>query len=143
MLIYTVISDIPSEYLDCIPTDEILDALAPKIGQVFFQLGTEMGLTTATLESIQYKYPRQLIEQNSEVLFTWREDRTVTPTIRILVQALENIGKGTLLQNVFENVDPNTLRGSENVTGIGAKPKKKSEQVPLSQQKMSKKCSIA
>ncbi|XP_076083709.1 uncharacterized protein LOC143054574 [Mytilus galloprovincialis] len=136
-------TDIPSEYLDCIPTDEILDALAPKIGQVFFQLGTEMGLATATLESIQYKYPRQLIEQNREVLFTWRDDRTVTPTIRILVQALANIGKGTLLQNVFENVDPNTLRGSENVTGIGAKPKKKSEQVPLSQQKMPKNCSIA
>ncbi|CAG2245944.1 unnamed protein product [Mytilus edulis] len=136
-------TDIPSEYLDCIPTDEILDALAPKIGQVFFQLGTEMGLATATLESIQYKYPRQLIEQNREVLFTWREDRTVTPTIRILVQALANIGKGTLYRKFFENVDPNTLRGSENVTGIGAKPKKKSEQVPLSQQKMSKKCSIA
>ncbi|XP_071144405.1 uncharacterized protein [Mytilus edulis] len=118
-------TDIPSEYMDCIPTDEILDALAPQIGQIFFQLGAEIGLSIPTLENIQSNHPHDLAAQNSEVLFTWREDRSVKPTIRVLVQALVNVGRGSLcLQEVLTNVDPNTLRESEAVRYNGAISKK-------------------
>ncbi|XP_063407784.1 uncharacterized protein LOC134691279 [Mytilus trossulus] len=125
-------TDIPLEYLDCIPTDEILDALAPQIGQIFFQLGAEIGLSIPTLENIQSNHPHDLAAQNSEVLLTWREDRSVKPTIRVLVQALVNVGRGAhCLQEVLMNVDPNTLREPEEVRDKGAISKK------------SNKCSIA
>ncbi|VDH93962.1 Hypothetical predicted protein [Mytilus galloprovincialis] len=110
-------TDIPLEYLERIPTDEILDKLAPQIGQVYFQLGTTIGLSIGTLENIQSNNLRDLAAQNREVLFAWREDRTVKPTIRVLVQALVNIGRGALcLQEILTNVDPNTL-GSEEERG--------------------------
>ncbi|XP_076083275.1 uncharacterized protein LOC143054232 [Mytilus galloprovincialis] len=103
-------TDIPLEYLDCIPTDEVLDRLAPQIGHIYFQLGAEIGLSILILETIQSNNPRDLAAQNREVLFAWREDRSVKPTIRVLVQALVNIGRGArCLQKVLENVDPNTL----------------------------------
>ncbi|CAC5395164.1 unnamed protein product [Mytilus coruscus] len=140
-------TDIPLEYLDGIPTDEILDKLAPQIGQVYFQLGAAIGLSIGTLENIQSNNPKDLAAQNREVLFAWRKDRTVTPTIRVLVQALVNIGRGALcLQEVLKNVDLKTLKESEDVRGEGAipkKPKNTSEQKPQSQQKRSNKCSIA
>ncbi|VDI13653.1 Hypothetical predicted protein [Mytilus galloprovincialis] len=139
--------DIPVEYLDFIPTDEVLDALAPQIGQIFFQLGAEIGLSIANLENIQSNNYQDLAAQNKEVLFIWREDRTVKPTLQVLVQALVNVGRGAhCLQEVLKNVDLNTLRGSKEVRDRGAIPKKlknTSEQKPHSQKKGSKKCSIA
>ncbi|CAG2217217.1 unnamed protein product [Mytilus edulis] len=127
-------TDIPSEYMDCIPTDEILDALAPQIGQIFFQLGAEIGLSIANLENIQSNNSQDLVAQNKEVLFKWREDRTVKPTIRVLVQALVNVGRGSLcLQEVLKTVDLKTLINSDEVREKGAimkKRKNKSEQKP-------------
>ncbi|XP_071142128.1 uncharacterized protein [Mytilus edulis] len=58
-------TEIPLEYLDFIPTEGILDALAPQIGQVFFQLGAEVGWSIGTLENIKSNNPRDL----AEVLF--------------------------------------------------------------------------
>ncbi|XP_063418083.1 uncharacterized protein LOC134700856 [Mytilus trossulus] len=142
-------SDIPLEYLDCVPTDEILDALASRIGQVYFQLGAEVGLSIPTLEHIQANIPRDLEAQNKEVLFQWRKDRSVKPTIRVLVQALVNVGRGAhCLQEILENVDPNTLRrfGGGGGGGEGAIPKKhqtKSDQKQPRTQKKSKKCPIS
>ncbi|XP_076082499.1 uncharacterized protein LOC143053588 [Mytilus galloprovincialis] len=130
-------TEIPLEYLDFIPTEEILDALAPQIGLVFFQLGAEVGLSIGTLENIKSNNPRDLAAQNREVLFAWREDRTVKPTIRVLVQALVNIGRGAYcLQEVLKNVDLNTLRHSGE---MGAIPKKPQSQ----KQKTSTVCAIA
>ncbi|XP_076083992.1 uncharacterized protein LOC143054826 [Mytilus galloprovincialis] len=144
--IKVVESDIPLEYQDCIPTDEILDALASRIGQVYFQLGAEVGLAIPTLEHIQANIPRDLEAQNKEVLFQWRKDRSVKPTIRVLVQALVNVGRGAhCLQEIIENVDPNTLRRFEG-RGEGAIPKKhqtKSDQKQPRTQKKSKKCQIS
>ncbi|XP_052097206.1 uncharacterized protein LOC127732177 isoform X10 [Mytilus californianus] len=134
-------TDIPLDYLDCIPTDEVLDALSSRIGQVYFQLGTEVGLSIANLENIQTNVPRDLEAQNREVLFKWREDRTVTPTIRVLVQALVNIGRGAYcLQEILENVDLNTLRlfEEERDKDKGAISKKHQ-----SRQNMSKTCQIS
>ncbi|XP_063406287.1 uncharacterized protein LOC134690240 [Mytilus trossulus] len=139
-------SDIPLEFLDCVPTDEILDALASRIGQVYFQLGAEVGLSIPTLEHIQTNIPRDLEAQNKEVLFQWRKDRSVKPTIRVLVQALVNVGRGAhCLQEILENVDPNTLRRFGG-GGEGAIPKKhqtKSDQKQQRTQKKSKKCPIS
>ncbi|CAC5392707.1 unnamed protein product [Mytilus coruscus] len=132
-------TDIQDDYLDCVPTDEMLDALAPQIGQVFFQLGTEIGLSIPTLENIQSNNPSDLAEQNRVVLFTWREDQLVKPTIRVLMQALFNIGRGArCLEEVLKNVDLNTLIVSQQSRGKGAIQKKlktESEQVPQGQQK--------
>ncbi|XP_076084407.1 uncharacterized protein LOC143055150 [Mytilus galloprovincialis] len=121
-------TDIPADYLDFIPTDEILDKLAPQIGQVFFQLGVEFGLSVSILENIKNKNPRDLAAQNREVLFAWREDRSVKPTIRVLIQALVNIGKGArCLKEVLENVDPSTLKASEVMENIDPSTLKASE----------------
>ncbi|CAG2234351.1 unnamed protein product [Mytilus edulis] len=121
-------TDIPADYLDFIPTDEILDKLAPQIGQVFFQLGVEFGLSVSILENIKNKNPRDLAAQNREVLFAWREDRSVKPTIRVLIQALVNIGKGArCLKEVLENVDPSTLKASEVMDNIDLSTLKASE----------------
>ncbi|CAG2196557.1 unnamed protein product [Mytilus edulis] len=123
-------SDIPADYLDFIPTDEILDKLAPQIGQVFFQLGAEFGLSVSILENIKNKNPRDLAAQNREVLFAWREDRSVKPTIRVLIQALVNIGKGArCLKEVLENVDPSTLKASEVMENIDLSTLKASEEM--------------
>ncbi|CAG2247617.1 unnamed protein product [Mytilus edulis] len=110
-------SSIPDDILDCIPSDEILDRLAPLIGKIVFQLGIELGLSVEDLESIKEKCDRDLTAQNKEVLFTWRKDRTVKPTIRVLEQAFVNIGKGArCLKEVVKDVDPNTLKAVEIVT---------------------------
>ncbi|XP_063398781.1 uncharacterized protein LOC134683422 [Mytilus trossulus] len=110
-------SSIPDDILDCIPSDEILDRLAPLIGKMFYQLGIELGLSVEVIESIKEKYDRDLTAQNKEVLFTWRKDRTVKPTIRVLEQAFVNIGKGArCLKEVVKDVDPNTLTAVEMVT---------------------------
>ncbi|XP_063406325.1 uncharacterized protein LOC134690278 [Mytilus trossulus] len=138
--------DIPADYLDCIPTDEILDTLAPLIGQVFLQLGTEIGLSIPTLENIQSNNPSDLAEQNRIVLLKWREDRHVKPTIRVLMQALYNIGRGArCLEEVLKNVDLGTLIVSQQSTNKGAIPKKlkvEPAQIPQTRRKVSKKCSI-
>ncbi|XP_076081059.1 uncharacterized protein LOC143051966 [Mytilus galloprovincialis] len=105
------------DILDCIPSDEIVDRLAPLIGKIVFQLGIELGLSVEDLESIKEKWDRDLTAQNKEVLFTWRKDRTVKPTIRVLEQAFVNIGKGArCLKEVLKDVDPNTLKAVEIVT---------------------------
>ncbi|XP_071143728.1 uncharacterized protein [Mytilus edulis] len=119
-------TDIPVDYLDLIPTDEILDTLAPQIGQVFFQLGTAIGLSIANLENIQSNNPRDLAAQNREVLFTWKEEKSVKPSLHVLVQALFNIGRGTTcLEEIMRNIDINTLKASEESghTSKGAVPK--------------------
>ncbi|XP_052065512.1 uncharacterized protein LOC127705231 isoform X3 [Mytilus californianus] len=109
-------SRIPDDILDCIPTDEILDKLAPQIGKMVFQLGTELGLSIADLENIDKCSPN-LTAQNKEVLFTWRKDRSVKPTIRVIKQALVNIRKGVrCLEEVVKNIDARTLRAVEIVT---------------------------
>ncbi|VDI26327.1 Hypothetical predicted protein [Mytilus galloprovincialis] len=96
---------------------EILDRLAPLVGKIVLQLGIELGLSVEEIERIKEKWDRDLTAQNKEVLFTWRKDRTVKPTIRILEQAFVNIGKGArCLKEVLKDVDPNTLKAVEIVT---------------------------
>ncbi|XP_071122490.1 uncharacterized protein [Mytilus edulis] len=110
-------SNIPDDILDCVPSDEILDRLAPLVGKIVFQLGIELGLSVEDLESIKEKWERDLTAQNKEVLFTWRKGRTVKPTIRVLEQVLVDIGKGArCLKEVVKDVDPKTLRAVEMVT---------------------------
>ncbi|XP_063417169.1 uncharacterized protein LOC134699495 [Mytilus trossulus] len=110
-------SSIPGDILDCIPTDEILDKVAPLIGNMVFQLGTELGLSVTDIENIKVKYNRDSPAQNKEVLFTWRKDRGVKPTLRVLEEALVNIGRGAnCLENMVIDVDPNTLKVVEIVT---------------------------
>ncbi|XP_063436933.1 uncharacterized protein LOC134718366 [Mytilus trossulus] len=111
-----VMSNIPDDILDSIPTDEILDNISPQIGKMVFQLGTELGLSIADLENID-KCNCDLTAQSKEVLFTWRRDKLVRPTIRVLEQALVNSRKGArCLEEVVKNVDPKTLRAVETVT---------------------------
>ncbi|XP_063417191.1 uncharacterized protein LOC134699524 [Mytilus trossulus] len=86
--------DITAEYMDLIPTDEILDELAQVIGVVSFQLGIELGLSITSLDAIQYNNGRNLVAQCKDILFQWREDQRVKPTIGVLVQALVNIERG-------------------------------------------------
>ncbi|CAG2234054.1 unnamed protein product [Mytilus edulis] len=111
-----VMSNIPDDILDSIPTDEILDNISPQIGKMVFQLGTELGLSMADLENID-KCNCDLTAQSKAVLFTWRRDTLVRPTIRVLEQALVNSRKGArCLEEVVKNVDPKTLRAVETVT---------------------------
>ncbi|XP_063436965.1 uncharacterized protein LOC134718395 [Mytilus trossulus] len=86
--------NISEEYLDLIPTDEILDELSQVIGVVSFQLGIELGLSITSLDTIQYNNGRNLVAQCKDILFQWREDQRVKPTIGVLVQALVNIERG-------------------------------------------------
>jgi hypothetical protein len=44
-----------AERMEYIPTDELLDALAPEIGMTSFHLGIELGLRAVDLENIQYR----------------------------------------------------------------------------------------
>ncbi|CAG2255787.1 unnamed protein product [Mytilus edulis] len=111
-----VMSNIPDDILDSIPTDEILDNISPYIGKMVFQLGIELGLSIADSENID-KCNCDLTAQSKEVLFTWRRDKLVRPTIRVLEQALVNSRKGArCLEEVVKNVDPKTLRAVETVT---------------------------
>ncbi|CAC5364289.1 unnamed protein product [Mytilus coruscus] len=83
------------EYMDFIPTDEILDELAQVIGVVSFQLGIELGLSITSLDNIQYNNGRDLVAQCKAILFQWRKDQSVRPTIEVLHNALVNVGKGS------------------------------------------------
>ncbi|CAC5420855.1 unnamed protein product [Mytilus coruscus] len=105
------------DILDFIPTDEIVDSLASKIGQKFFQLGIELGLSIGELETIQEDHRSDLAAQNKKVLYEWRKDRSVKPTIGVLAQALVNIGRGAkCLEDIIEDIDVNTLTAMEDVT---------------------------
>ncbi|CAG2207287.1 unnamed protein product [Mytilus edulis] len=99
-------SDISEEYMDLIPTDEILDELAAQvIGVVYFQLGIELGLPITSIDIIHYNNGRDLVAQCKDILFQWREDQRVKPTIGVLVQALENVGRGSeCLERIIRNV---------------------------------------
>jgi len=91
--------------MEYIPTDEILDALAPEIGMRSFQLGIELGLRAVDLERIQYHYQHDLIKQTKQVLYDWRNDTTVKATLGVLEQALVNVDKGAMcLKTVVENI---------------------------------------
>lgn len=117
-----------------------MDALALYIGRAFFQLGVESGLSIAALENIQSNNHRNLVAQNREVLFTWRDNRTVKPTIRVLAQVFVNIGIGVrCLEEVLKNVDLNTL-GNEEVIHKGTifnYTNNKSKEIPQRQKKLS------
>ncbi|XP_076116493.1 uncharacterized protein LOC143083961 [Mytilus galloprovincialis] len=97
--------DFNDEYLDLIPTDEILDKLAQVIGEVSFPLGIELGLPVTSLDIIQYKNGLNLVAECKEILFQWREDKKVKPTIDVLVQALVNVGRGArCLEEIIKTV---------------------------------------
>ncbi|XP_063417184.1 uncharacterized protein LOC134699516 [Mytilus trossulus] len=97
--------DISDENMDLIPTDEILDELAQVLGVLSFQLGIELGLPITALDAIQYNNGRNLVAQCKEILFQWRIDEKVRPTIRVLVQALVNVGRGArCLEEIIKTV---------------------------------------
>ena len=88
-----------------VPTDEIIDALAPQIGKEALHLGIELGLHAFDLERIQNDYQRDLVKQTRQVLYEWRNDTTVKATLGVLEQALVNIGKGAMcLEKVVEKI---------------------------------------
>ncbi|VDI77671.1 Hypothetical predicted protein [Mytilus galloprovincialis] len=109
-------TDISEENLDLIPTDEILDELAQVLGVLSFQLGIELGLPITSLDAIQYNNGRNLVAQCKEILFQWRIDEKVRPTIRVLVQALVNVGRGTrCLEEIIKTVGVKTYTQHEEV----------------------------
>ena len=94
-----------AQHMDYVPTDEILDALAPPIGKKSFNLGIELGLYAFDLERIQNDYQLDLVKQTKQVLYDWRNDTTVKATLGVLEQALVNIGKGAMcLEKVVEEI---------------------------------------
>jgi hypothetical protein len=99
--------------MEYIPTDEILDALAPEIGIISFHLGIELGLRAVELERIQYRYQHDLVKQTKQVLYEWRNDTTVNATLGVLEQALINVGRGAMcLKTVVENIGVEKCRKS-------------------------------
>ncbi|CAC5401297.1 unnamed protein product [Mytilus coruscus] len=104
--------NISEENMDLIPTDEIIDELAQVIGVVSFQLGIELGLSITSLDNIRYNNGRNLVAQCKEILFKWREDQRVRPTIAVLVNALVNVGRGTqCLEEIIKSIGVYSTRG--------------------------------
>jgi hypothetical protein len=102
-----------AERMEYIPTDEILDALAPEIGMISFHLGIELGLRAVDLENIQYRYKHDLVKQTKQVLYDWRNDTSVNATLGVLEQALVNVGRGAMcLKIVVENIGVEKCRKS-------------------------------
>lgn len=87
--------DIPVEYLDCIPTDEILDALAPeieinhpllltvpdddtlhelstKIGNCAIRLGIELDVPDTEIDKTSTRYSKDIFQQNYDILVKWK-----------------------------------------------------------------------
>ena len=78
-----------------VPTDEILDALAPQIGiRYLFHLGIELGRCAVDLENLQYQYKGDPVKPLIQVLYDWRNGTTVKATLGVLEQALVNAGRG-------------------------------------------------
>ena len=90
--------------MDYVPTDEILDALAPQIGiQYLFHLGIELGRCAVDLENLQYQYQGDPVKPLIQVLYDWRNGTTVKATLGVLQQALVNVGRGVMcLETVVE-----------------------------------------
>ena len=81
--------------MDYVPTDEILDALAPQIGiEHFFNLGIELGLGAVYLKNVQHQYQRDPVKPLIQVLYDWRNDTAFKATLGVLEQALVNVGRG-------------------------------------------------
>ena len=112
--------------MDYVPTDEILDALAPKIGiQYLFNLGIELGLCAVHLKNIQYQYQRDPVKPLIQVLYDWRNETTVKATLGVLEQALVNIGKGAMcLETVVKEigVEKRHISGKHDAEGALSKP---------------------
>ncbi|XP_052065259.1 uncharacterized protein LOC127705045 isoform X6 [Mytilus californianus] len=104
--------DISEENMDVIPTDEILDELAQVIGVVAYQLGIELGLSITSLDTIQYNNRRNLVAQCKEILFKWKDDQRVRPTIAVLINALVNVGRGTqCLEEIIKSIGVHSTSG--------------------------------
>ncbi|XP_071121341.1 uncharacterized protein [Mytilus edulis] len=109
-------NDIHEIYMELIPTDEILDALAQVIGVVSFQLGIELELPITSIDIIQHDNGRNLVAQCKDILFQWRM-KGVRPTIRVLVEALLNVGRGTkCLEEIIKTVGVKTYILQEEIT---------------------------
>ena len=87
-----------------VPTDEILDALAPQIGiRYFFHLGIELGRCAVDLENLQYQYQGDPVKPLIQVLYDWRNGTTVKATLGVLEQALDNVGRGGMCLETVVN----------------------------------------
>ncbi|CAG2239290.1 unnamed protein product [Mytilus edulis] len=117
---------IREEYMDFIPTDEILDELAQVIGVVSFQLGVELGLSITSLDIIQHDNGRDLVAQCKAILYKWRKDLTVKPTIEVLHNALVNVGKGSqCLEEIIKSKGVKKYIPEEEKDEVEKKEKKK------------------
>jgi hypothetical protein len=100
--------------VDYVPTDEILDALAPLLGIQSFNLGIELGRHAFDLEIIQSDYQRDLEKLARQVLYKWRNDMTVKATLGVLQQALVNVGRGVMcLETVVEKIGVSRKHNAE------------------------------
>jgi hypothetical protein len=97
--------DFLAQHVDYVPTDEIIDALAPLIGKKAFNLGIELELQAFDLERIQNNYQYDLVKQTKQVLYDWRNDTTVKATLGVLQQALINVNRGAMcLEEIVEEI---------------------------------------
>ena len=72
------------------PENEVLMELSNNIGNCAVQLGIELGLSVVDVESILHSHPRNMFEQNYNVLVKWKESSRVK-TLYILMRALQRV----------------------------------------------------
>ena len=73
-----------------IPEDEVLKELSQNIGNCAIHLGIELGLDILAVESTLFAYPRDMFEQNYDILKKWKQ-HSRTKTLYILMRALQRV----------------------------------------------------
>jgi hypothetical protein len=66
-----------------------LKELSAQVGNCAMQLGIELGLSMVEIEESLFKYSKDMFSQTFDVLKKWKYLRTVKPTIRILMRAIQ------------------------------------------------------
>ena len=82
--------DYANSELQEIPKDDVLLALSQQVGNCAIHLGVELGLCMAVIESILYKYPKDMFGETFGVMKEWTSSSKDKTTILMLMKAFQS-----------------------------------------------------
>jgi hypothetical protein len=91
------------------PSDEALEDLCHTIGSATFQLGIELELDIVTLQSIEIKHNKDLINQTRAVLKKWKSEKCsnkqLNYPLKTLAKSLKRVGRSKSIEYLDDHFE--------------------------------------